>query len=472
MSQEIRQTVKTEQGLAITPQLKRSLDILQAPALEVEKIIENEIRTNPLLEEVPNEPNPAPEMLGDGGEHEDFESSEEKVPAIPKRERREGISYSGSSLDSDAQEKRDFFISSIPDKISLHEYLLNEAAIDAPTPGSQAAFKELAGFLDERGFLPGDAAELVRGKGFSESDVNAALELLKNCEPAGIGARDMREALMLQLERKGMGNSLAYRILENHFPLLLKRKVEEIAKSENCKADKVEKAISDISKLNTSPAYGFKPEESEAILPDLVFFKDDNGEFDATLYEDYIPKLRINPEYRQMAANGNLDEETEEYIRQKIRDAKSVMDALKQRQATLLKIGLAILSKQLDFFAKGPSALKPMTMQDVADAVELHPTTVGRAISGKYADTPFGIVALKSFFSGGYETDKGQEVASGSVKEKIRQIIDAESPHSPLSDAKVAEMLSRDGLNVARRTVAKYRDELGIAPKALRKRFK
>ena len=173
MSQEIRQTVKTEQGLAITPQLKRSLDILQAPALEVEKIIENEIRTNPLLEEVPNEPNPAPEMLGDGGEHEDFESSEEKVPAIPKRERREGISYSGSSLDSDAQEKRDFFISSIPDKISLHEYLLNEAAIDAPTPGSQAAFKELAGFLDERGFLPGDAAELVRGKGFSESDVNA-----------------------------------------------------------------------------------------------------------------------------------------------------------------------------------------------------------------------------------------------------------------------------------------------------------
>ena len=232
-------------------------------------------------------------MLGDGGEHEDFESSEEKVPAIPKRERREGISYSGSSLDSDAQEKRDFFISSIPDKISLHEYLLNEAAIDAPTPGSQAAFKELAGFLDERGFLPGDAAELVRGKGFSESDVNAALELLKNCEPAGIGARDMREALMLQLERKGMGNSLAYRILENHFPLLLKRKVEEIAKSENCKADKVEKAISDISKLNTSPAYGFKPEESEAILPDLVFFKDDNGEFDAALYEDYIPKLRI-----------------------------------------------------------------------------------------------------------------------------------------------------------------------------------
>lgn len=457
MSPEMKQTQRVELGLALTPQLKRSLEILQASALELSESIAQELRTNPLLEDCANiEMSERPQSIGESGQDEadddyDTQASEDSAKS-------ENL-------------KRDFALNSIPDKISLSEYLLNESKLDAPTAEIAKAFAFLVGALDDRGFLPRDILENAAAHGFAKDDIEAALKLLRNSEPSGIGAFDMRDSLMLQLEHKGMGESLAHKILEFYFDLLMRRRVSEIAKGQNKTESDVEAAIGEIAKLKTSPAYEFTEDSEKYITADVVFKKTPEGLWTAELTNEYVPKLRINSEYRKMAAEANLRKEEATYIGAKIREGKFIIDAIEHRQQTLLKIAFAILELQPEFFDKGVEALKPMTMQEVADIVEVHPTTVGRAVNEKYADTPCGIMALKSFFSAGYDSSSGDGVASTSVKERIRTIVEEESPSSPLSDSKIAEMLSSEGVNIARRTVAKYREELNIAPKNLRKRF-
>lgn len=459
MPPEIKQTQRVEQGLVLTPQLKKSLEILQASSLELSDIIAAELRTNPLLEDAAADGiAEKPQSVGESGDtydDSDYDGADSPDPDGAK----------------DENKRRDFALNSIPDKKSLGEYLLNEASLDAPNAEVAKAFAFLVGELDERGFLPREALERAEKDGFSKEDIDAALALLRESEPAGIGAFDMRDSLMLQLERKGLGGSLAHKILEFHYDLLVRRKVPEIAKAEGVTEENVEDAIGEIAKLNTSPAHEFSDDEEKYVEADIIYKKLPNGAWTAELADDSLPKLRINQEYRKMAASATLRADEAEYISAKLREGKFIIDAIEHRKQTLLKIAFAILSLQPEFFEKGKSALKPMTMQEVADIVGVHPTTVGRAVSEKYADTPFGIVALKSFFSAGYESAGGGEVASSSVKERIREIVRGESPRSPLSDSKIADILAAEGLNVARRTVAKYREELGIAPKNLRKRF-
>ena len=454
MATEMGQSQRIEQGLAITPQLKRSLEILQAPALDLHDMIVNELQTNPALEEInPSEMLERPESVGE--DPEDFDGQDYQEP---------------NSASSDEQLKRDFILNSIPDTQSLREYLLKESKLDAENARVAEAFETLVGHMDDRGFLDADAVENAISKGFDEKTVRQALDMLRSSAPSGIGAFDMRDSLMLQLEHKNMGESLAHKILEKHFELLLKRRVDEIASLENRSPEDVEDAIGEIAKLSTSPAHDFAEDTDRYITPDVAYKKED-GEWTVQLTNEYIPKLRINPEYRQMIAEGKLRKDAESYVKEKIRDGKSFMDAVEQRQNTLLNIARAILLKQPDFFEIGAEALKPMTMQDIADIVQLHPTTVGRAVSEKFAETPHGLYPMKFFFNGGYNNQSGESIASASVKEKIRDIVSSEPPQKPFSDAKIADILSGDGITIARRTVAKYREEIGIPAKSLRKRF-
>lgn len=454
MSAEFRQIQKQEQTLALTPQLKRSLEILQAASLDLVKIIDAELKNNPMLEET---------------DYDEFAERPETLGGTPEEDAED---YGESNHNFDKEQKnRDFFLNSLPDKKSLQEHLIIEAELDAKNERIAKAFVNLIGSLDERGFLLPDAIDTARAAGFDKKTIDEAVSLLRNCDPPGIGAFDMRDSLMLQLERKNLSAALPYRILESHYELLLKRKVEEIAELENKTPSDVENAIAEIAKLKTSPAADYTAETERFIFPELVFYKDENDIWRVDTVKDRVPRLRINPEYRRLIMDGNMRPEEQSYIREKIRDGKFLMDAVEMRQKTLLKIGQTILQKQIDFFENGKDALKPMTMQDVADVVELHPTTVGRAISDKYAETPFGLLPLKFFFSGGYESSGGESLSSESVKNKIKKIVEEESPRSPLSDSKIAKILAEDGVAVARRTVAKYRDELGIAPKNLRKRF-
>ncbi len=458
MASEFQQSQRQEQKLLLTPQLKRSLEILQAPSIELREIIDDELKVNPLLEEVSVDIE-RPKTIGENL-NEDFDDFDDNSEY-----------QENSNFDSE-QKNRDFILNSIPDHSSLQEYLLNEAALDAKNESVAMAFKSLAGSLDERGFLSSDAIENALALGVDKKSVDEALQLLRECEPAGIGAFDMRESLMLQLERNARAGSLAYRILENHYPLLMKRKVEEIADLENRKPSEIEAAIAEIAKLNTSPATDFEPQEEKFISPDIIFFQTPDGDWSAELARDNLPRLQINQEYRMMAASGKMKSDELAYVKEKIRDGKWFIEAIQTRQKTLEKIALAIIAKQPDFFENGVDALRPMVMKDIADMIGVHSTTVGRAISEKYAQTPFGLYPLKIFFSGGYESDESEKgISSESVKNRIAKIVEDESPQSPLSDSKISEILADEGVKVARRTVSKYREELGIAPKNLRKRF-
>ncbi len=459
MASDFRQIQRQEQSLVLTPQLKKSLEILQAPSLQLREIIDAELAVNPLLEEI------------------SFDTSIERPQTIGKKSEQDFDEFDDHSENDETSDfnseqiKRDFILNSIPDHRSLQEHLLNEAALDAKDEKIAKAFINLTGSLDERGFLLPDALENARASGIDEASLQQALELLRDSEPSGIGAFDMRDSLMLQLKHNGRSGSLAYRILDDHYLLLMKRKVEEIAEFENRSPSEVELAISEIAKLNTSPASEFDVQEEKFISADVIFYKTPDGDWSVNLSNDDIPRLQINSEYRKMVATGKMRPEELSYVKEKIRDGKQLLEAIEMRKKTIEKIALAIIAKQPDFFENGTDALKPMTMRDIAEMINVHPTTVGRAVSEKYAQTPFGLLPLKIFFSGGYESDNGKEISSESVKNKIAKIIEDESPQSPLSDSQIAELLAKDGVNVARRTIAKYREELGIASKNLRKRF-
>ncbi len=455
MENGLQNSQRIEQGLNLTPAQKRSLEILQKPVLELGRYIETQLNTNPLLEVDESDAAERPESVGENPDFagEDFDD----------------VSYSSPKSDAVAEQaKRDFLLNSQTDKPRLGEDLINEARMDAPSGRVADAFKFLVENLDSRGFLPVDILAEAGAAGFSAEEAQSALDMLQSSPPSGVGARSLRECFMIQLAQKGMSGTLAYRILEDNYGLLLKRRVDKIAQLQCRSVEDVENAIEEIAKLSTSPAADYADEEPELLIPDVEYFKN-GGVWDVRLTNSYIPKLKINSDYRQMVASGGLDSEAQSYVREKIRDAKSLIDAVHQRQTTLLRIAKAILLRQRRFFEDG--TLLPMTRQDIADDVGLHATTVGRAISGKCADTPFGVVEFKNFFTSGLENDSGAGVSSSTVKEKIRDIVAAEDPQSPLSDEKISRALAAMGFVAARRTVAKYREELGIAPKTLRKRF-
>lgn len=456
-----RQNLETR--LTLTPQMARSLEILQCASMDLHELTARELNQNPALEDMADSPDSFEKPVEIGAqETPESDGLDDDYPDTPAQE---------GGDDAKMQSLADYRNNSIAERESLGATLMHDAAIDLKTPAQERAFEFLLNHMDSRGFLPEDIAEHAKHHNVHPQDFETAFKLLRASEPAGIGALNMRDCLMLQLERRGRANSLAYAILEDNYDLLLKRRVPEIAQAQNRTAKAVEDAIAEIATLNTSPARDWGDDTPAYISADLRYFRREDGQMDVELTNEYIPKLRINPEYRMMAASHKLRKGDEEFIKGKIRDGKNFIDAIEQRQQTLLKIGRAILEKQRAFFDGGVDALKAMTMQDIADEIGVHPATVSRAIAGKYAETPKGTVELKFFFNSGYENSSGESVARESVKDRIREIVANEDTSKPLSDAKIAEILSSEGLDVARRTVAKYREELGIAHKSLRKRF-
>jgi len=456
MDTNLQQSQKLEHGLSLTPAQQRSLEILQKPVIELQKFLEEQLAQNPMLEIEEFQQQQKPQSIGENPDDiDDYDDNSD-------------TSELSQSDTDNFQQKHDFILNSEPDSIHLGEKLINEARIDAPTKSVADAFESLVEQLDSRGFLPVEAIDVSIEQGFKRDDVLKALEMLQTCAPYGIGARSLQECFLNQLRANGLSESLAYRIIEDYFQLFIKRKVNDIAQAEGRSIDAVEKALETIAKLNSSPAHEYTVNEENILIPDINYYKQD-GIWCAELTNNYIPQLRINSEYRFMIAEGSLNKDALSYLKEKMRDAKNIIDAIKQRQTTLLKIANAILKRQQNYFEN--AILQPMTRQQIADDIQLHPTTIGRAISGKNAQTPFGVIELKNFFTNSLETEQGNEVSSNTIKEKISDIVSNENPQKPLSDDKIAKMLETEGITIARRTVAKYRDELGIPSKTMRKRF-
>jgi RNA polymerase sigma-54 factor len=451
----------------LAPQLQQSLQILQAPTLELKNIVQQELQTNPVLEEDPS----LQETEDRSSDEADFQEEFDKLAKLDEEWRdymAQNVSYSARSQED--EERRQFFLDSLANQETLQQHLLdqlNTADIDAK---KRKAAELLIGNIDDIGFLSAPSDEIANLSGTPIEDLQQALELVQTFHPVGVGARDLKDCLLIQLRRLGKAQSLEYQIVDQYLDDLGRKRYPDIARRLGVTVDQVQKAANFIATLDPKPGQIFSPEPNSYVLPDVVVEKvvDD---YVVSLTGDQIPHLRINKTYRDLMTQSRNGGEVRDYIREKIRSGKFLIKSIHQRQQTILNIAIEIVKRQREFLDHGTASLKPMTMVQIADAVGVHETTVSRAISGKYIATPQGVVEMKFFFTPGYQTNDGVALSNTSVKETIGDLVRNEDNRMPLSDKEIVEILSERGIPIARRTVAKYRAELNILPSNLRKQF-
>ncbi len=326
----------------------------------------------------------------------------------------------------------------------------------------------LIGNIDEYGYLKASVEELTGSTGLAADKILAVLKGIQTFDPPGVGARDLRECLLLQLERSGEKDTLEYRIVDEFMDALGKRRIPEIARGTGQSVDDVQAALERIARLEPRPGRAFLPDNDQYILPE-VFVQKVGDDFSVTTNNEHIPHLRISNTYKDLMSHRENSAEVRNYIREKIRAGKFLIKSLHQRQQTILNIAKEIVRRQREFMEKGVAFLKPLTMVQVAEVVGVHETTVSRAVSGKYMQTPQGLFEMKYFFTAGIQTASGDGLSNTSVKDMIADIFKKEDATKPLSDQEVVKMLQERGIVIARRTVAKYRTELNILPSNLRK---
>jgi len=338
------------------------------------------------------------------------------------------------------------------------------------TPRQREAIEYLVGSLDNSGFLTTSLSDLALISGLNLTEMQESHDILKSFDPPGIGCFDLQDCLVTQLELNGRSNSWAHEIVEKHFKLLTRRRIPDIARKMGLSVDDVQEAIEEISSLDPAPGRRFSEDSNRAVLPDIVVEKDD-GKWKVSLNDDYIPRLRISNTYKQMIAKGKLSKQERDYIQEKIRSGKFLINSIEQRQQTIEKIANEIVRIQEGFLEEGVSKLRPCTMTQVAETVGVHETTVSRAIANKYIQTPHGVFEMKFFFTPGYKNADGESISNTSVKDMIQHLVQDENPAKPLSDQEIVARLKEKDIKIARRTVAKYREELGILPSNLRRHY-
>lgn len=486
--------------MVLAPQLRQSLKILQVPAVELRSTILEELEANPTLEELPyddvsieaqaespKEDNADPNLSP--GETDD--SPPETVPEATEASEsldfsdeyrvleRMGEDWQGYLNDEageipytteDAQRRQHFF-DSLTAGTSFQEDLLEQARLVEEDPDVLTALEFVLGSLDDNGLLTSRPSDLALMSQLSLDSIQKAVTLLQSLDPPGIGAESVQDSLLLQLRRTGMDNSLAARIIRRQWKLLIRRRIPEIAKAFRVSPSEVQEAVAEISKLDPSPGRKYAEDVNQVIEADVTVERDENGEWQIHLNNEYIPRLRISSDYKQMLARGKVTGKDRDYLQNMFRSGRFLISAIEQRQQTIERITRKLLEFQEDFFERGRSHLRPLTMSQVAESVGVHETTVSRAIANKYIRTPMGIFEMKFFFTPGYQGNDGREVSNKSIKDRIAHIVEAEPPKKPLSDQKIVEILKGEGITIARRTVAKYRDELGILPTNLRRRY-
>lgn len=502
-SQDLRQ--RQTQSLVLAPQLRHSLKILQVAALDLRSVIQEELQSNPTLEELPMEgvslDEPGEQNDGDGSSGENgavtqrVESDDASAPADHSDAKRDEMDFSKDKefeilgkLDEDWRdhmasvggnqpftsedaERRQRFFDSLVSETSLQEHLMQQAEMADMSPKAHEAMRHLVGSLDDRGFLTQTPSDVALQTSLPLDAVQEALKLLKTFEPPGIGAKDLAECLLLQLTAKNRGGSLAWRMIRDYFELLTRRRIPELARKLGADSDNVQSAIEEIGQLDPAPGRRFAEDNNRVVVPDVTVEKD-GDEWKIDLNSDYIPRLRISSTYRDMIAKGTLSKTERDYLRERMRSGKFLIDSIEQRQRTIERITREIINAQKDFFENGVSALKPLTMTQIADVVGVHETTVSRAIANKFVRTPHGVFDFKYFFTPGYQAESGISVSNTSVKEMIADLINMEDKSAPLSDQELVTKLQERGITIARRTVAKYREELGILPSNLRRDYK
>ncbi len=483
-SQELRQ----EQVLS--PQQYQSLEILLAPLLQLQEKISQELAVNPLLEqdedrhlelagdplEIGNMDDRPPPADDDDGSFDDVDSvNTDELQEISQlaRDWNEGNYESGnSSGGSEEQERRSFMFNSLEALPSLQEQLLSQLRLSDASPDLIPVAEIIVGSIDDTGYLRSNLPDIAMAAEATVPEVEKALKLVQSFDPPGIGARDPRECLLLQIDRHSPPNKLLKKLVANHLDDIGRNHLPQIAKAMKISLEDLHVLLHELKKLTPFPGNAVTTDAPEYVVPEMSIEKNEGGEFIIVDSKEYIPRLRISQTYMDLLENPATDRETREYIRNNLLNAKNLLRSLDQRQDTIHKITSVIVDTQHDFFEQGVEALRPLTLQQVADKLDIHGATVSRAIAGKYLQTPWGLFEYKYFFSGGYRTEDGGEISARGVKEKIRDLIADENPEKPLSDSKLEKLLKDSGMvNIARRTIAKYREELGIPPSHIRKQY-
>lgn len=452
------------QGLALqqtlSPQMQQSLHILQAPLMELRQLVAAELQVNPVLEEeypassAEKSSEPAAET---GGLSEEWnEYYVQRAASEP--------------WTAEAQERRQHFFDSQTRPPTLQQHLLEQIGRSDMDASQRGIALVIVGNIDDRGYLRASVEEVAYQAGCLSDDVEPVLEAVQGLDPAGVAGRNLSECLLLQLRRAGRQYSLESRIVQHYLEDLGRRKFPEIARQLHVSVGDVQKAAESIARLEPRPGRPFSSEDEQTIIPDVVVERDGDS-YLVALNNDEMPALRIGDGYKDMLSQSPANREVRDYLRDKIRGGRFFIKCIEQRQHTLLNIAREIVERQREFFDSGPAHLRPMTMSKVAQAVGVHETTVSRAVSGKYMSTPRGIFELKYFFTSGYTTAEGESVSNESVRQAIAEIVKSEDQKKPLSDQDIVAMLAERGLPIARRTVAKYREQLGILPSHLRKSF-
>ena len=480
MAIELRQQLKLTQQLIMTPQLQMAIKLLQLSRLELVDKIKQELEENPALDEV-QEVLP-PETAEEKTEKEAKAEAAEQTKEVTFEEKlNEDIDwrnyieeYNSPGRMPVESESRDTprFDSFISKKESLSDHLLWQFLMTSPDPDSENIGSLIIGNLTRDGYLDITLDEITETSGKTRDEVEQVLTLLQTFDPIGVCSRNLSECLLIQINHLGLGdNSILTDIVKDHLHHLENKNYRAICKALKIRLEEVIGAVNVIKGLEPKPGRQFSESDVQYITPDIYVYKSEDG-FVIVLNDDGLPKLQLNSYYKKaMVRDEKISDETKEYLQDKLRSAAWLIRSIHQRQKTIYKAMESILKFQRPFFEKGIAHLKPMVLRDVAEDIEMHESTISRVTTNKYAHTPQGIFELKFFFNSSIKRVHGEAIASASVQDKIRKIIDSENPKKPFSDSKMAELLKAQNIDIARRTVAKYREMLGVLSSNKRKQY-
>lgn len=482
----LKQQMKQTLGMTMTPQLQQAIKILQMSVMELQQEVTDALVDNPVLEE--NHETPETENsvsnMGAAGEGEDNQGLRNADNDSPKNEVTEGHDdFDWQSYVEQSSGNREYLPSTKnfnPEELpnfeqilskttTLNEHLMWQLRLTTKDDKELEIGENIIGNLNEDGYLIILLEELQARLGYEKEEIEAILYRIQRFDPPGVGARNLKECLMIQAEQLEYHDDVTV-IIENHLTELETKNYNAIAKAMNSDLEEVIEICKVIHGMEPKPGRLFVSSEPNYIVPDIYIVKTGN-KFSVVLNEDGIPRLKVAKIYQDQLNSGALKGETKSYIKDKLKGAVWLMRSIYQRQRTIYRVTEALLRRQADFFEKGPQHLKPMVLRDIADELELHESTISRVTTNKYVHTPHGIYELKYFFNSAISRSDGEDMASESVKQKIKELIASEDHKKPLSDQQITEMLSDGSIKIARRTVAKYRETLGILPSSRRKKY-
>src|SRR5688572_1293431 len=464
---------KLVQKLILTPSLQQTIKLLPMSTLELSELLNQEMVENPMLEEVPTE------------ELQPVEAAQEKAEEKPAAEKEKDTwddqdyeYFFGDYLDDGYRPRTPTEVKELPPientlstAASLSDHLLWQLSMQTDDPKLREIGEAIIGNLDDDGYLVATVEELSAMGPWPTDDVERALRLVQGFDPIGVASRDLQECLLLQLRNiDGMAGSTAERIVTEHMRLLQNHQVPELARKLGTSIDDLKQHIELIRHLDPKPGSRYNPSQSQYVIPDVYVVKVED-QYVAVLNEEGLPQLRISPVYRRLldkSASENTDE-TRAYVKDKFRSALWLIKSVEQRQKTIHKVATSIINFQKEFLDHGIEYLRPLVLRDVANDIGMHESTVSRVVTNKYMHTPQGVFEMKYFFHSGIASSYGEAVSSVTIKQRIRKIIEQEDPRKPLSDSKIVSILQREGLELARRTIAKYREELKIPTSNQRK---